>query len=85
MSAKEVQLTFAYENTNFERIYTLEVASTLTRENVKQNILAVNASLQAGTDGGLSTFFTSEEGDNFTLISSAKLIETDEEILDLTP
>lgn len=77
-----VQLTFSYEDTEFTRLYDFEVADSLQAD-AKQKILDINASLKAGTDGGLSAFFVSDEGTNFTLISSAKFIVTEEEYIDL--
>lgn len=77
-----VQLTFSYEDTEFTRMYDLEVADSLQAD-AKQKILDINASLKAGTDDGLSAFFVSDEGTNFSLISSAKFIVTEEEYIDL--
>ncbi len=79
-----IQLTFSYEDTEFTRVYDFEVADSLQAD-AKQKILDINASLKAGTDDGLSTFFVSDNGENFSLISAAKFIITEEEYLDLTP
>lgn len=78
----KVQLTFSYADTEFTRMYEMEVADSLSTD-AKQKILAVNSSLKASTDGGLSEFFVSDAGDNFTLISSAKFIVETTEYIDL--
>lgn len=80
----KIQMEFSYADTEFTRLYELDVADSLMAD-AKQKILNINASLKAGTDGGLSTFFVSDEGDNFTLISAAKFTITEEEFLDLNP
>jgi len=78
----KVQLTFSYADTTFERMYEMEIADSLEAD-AKQKILAVNSSLKASTDGGLSEFFVSDAGDNFTLISAAKFIVETTEYIDL--
>ena len=77
-----VQLTFSYADTEFTRLYDLEIDASL-KADAKQKILGINQSLRAGTAGGLSSFFVSDSGDNFTLISAAKFVETTEEYIDL--
>lgn len=77
-----IQLTFRYEDTSDTRQYELECADSLV-SSVKEKVLAINASLAAGTDEGLSDFFVSDDGDRFTLISSAKAIEVVETPIDL--
>lgn len=79
-----VDLTFAYENTDFTRLYSLEGADSLNSADIKAHILQINDSLKNGTAGGLSTFFVSDTGDNFVSISSAKKTITTEEYLDLS-
>ena len=74
--SKTFQATFAYEDTDFTRTYNFEVDDATEAASLKAGVLAVNASLRAGTAGGLSSFFVSNEGDNFTLISDAQLVST---------
>lgn len=78
-----IQLTFSYADTDQTRMYELELADSLA-SSAKTKILAINESLRAGTDGGLSNFFISDYGDNFTRISEAKFIRTEEEYIDLS-
>ena len=79
--AKKLKMTFAYDETEYTRNYDFDVAESVQGSAMKDKILAVNASLRAGTDGGLSDFFVSDAGDNFASISSAKLVETDKTYL----
>jgi len=78
----KIQLTFSYADTEATRMYEMEASESLEAE-AKAKILAINGSLKAGTDDGLSEFFVSDEGDNFTLISAAKFIVETEEYIDL--
>ena len=74
------KLTFGYADSDQKRQYAFDIASSL-RSGVKAGVKAVNQSLAAGTAGGLSSFFVSDEGDNFTMITAAQLItETVEDI-----
>lgn len=81
--ADSVQLTFGYQDTEFERTYEIDVAESVSSADIKSKVLAINASLAASTDGGLSNFFTSDEGDNFTRIIVAKRIHKEELYVDL--
>lgn len=58
-----VTLKFGYTGTDFTRQYKIEDVATAELENVKSKVLAVNASLKAGTDGGLADFFHSDDYD----------------------
>lgn len=76
--AKTAKLVFSYEDTEFTRTYNLEAEDSISSGDCKAKILAINASLAAGTDGGLSDFFVSDIGERFVKISEARLIETTE-------
>lgn len=60
---RSVTMTFGYSNTDVTRKYKFDVVSEEALEAAKDKILAINASLKAGTDGGLSTFFRSDDYD----------------------
>ncbi len=60
---RTAKLTFGYSNTDFTRTYKFDGLSAAGVSGVKAAVLAVNASLTAGTDGGLSTFFRSDDYD----------------------
>lgn len=79
-----VELTFGYANTDFTRKYTFSGLSASVLAEVKTNILAVNASLEAGTAGGLNEFFLSDTGDNFTRIVDAYYKTREETDIPLT-
>lgn len=80
--AKKLKMTFGYADTEETRQYDFDVADSVTAA-CKEGILAINTSLKAGTDGGLSAFFVSDEGANFTLITAAQLEEINKTVLDL--
>lgn len=81
--AKKIKMTFGYADTDFTRLYDFEVADSIEAADCKNAILGVNASLKNNTAGGLSEFYVSDAGENFTLITAAQLEETNTQILDL--
>ena len=93
MSEKQsVSLTFGYSNTDETRTYKFDVGSLSALELCKGKILAVNASLKAGTDGGLADFFRSDDYDatdaenivgKFTGIVAAKTDSVEETPINL--
>ena len=85
--SNKLKLTFGYEDTDYTRIYAFDVADSIdatAAASMKAAVKAVNASLTAGTAGGLSSFFVSDEGDNFTLITDAQLELTEKTVLNLS-
>ena len=77
-----IRATFAYEGTEFTRKYDLDIEDEQIA-NAKAKALAINASLAAGTAGGLSSFFVSDNGENMKEISALQLITVTETVLDL--
>lgn len=55
--------------------------SAIAPATIKPKILAINASLQGGSAGGLSSFFLSDNGANFTGIIAAQTDSDDTEFL----
>lgn len=78
-----VKLTCGYEDTDFTRVYQFECAESLVAD-VKDNVLAINASLAASTSGGMHTFFLSDDGHNLKAIVDAKITTLEEYPIDLT-
>lgn len=68
---KTVKTRFKYAD-DTTRIYAFDCEDSLAA-GVKPNILDINSSLSASTDGGLSTFFVSDAGSNFVLIDGATI------------
>lgn len=68
---KTVKTRFKYAD-DTTRIYAFDCEDSLSA-GVKPNILDINSSLSASTDGGLSTFFVSDAGSNFVLIDGATI------------
>lgn len=58
-----VTMTFGYGGTDFTRKYKFDSVSSAVLDNVKAGILAINASLAGGTDGGLKEFFRADDYD----------------------
>jgi len=77
MAEPVVQITCGYEETDFTRQYQFDVAESLAAD-VKDNILAINASLAASNSGGMHSFFLSDDGHNLKEITDAKLITVEE-------
>ena len=81
--AKKLKMTFAYKDTEDTRGYDFSVADSIDADDCKNVILGINTSLKNNTAGGLSDFFVSDAGDNFTLITAGQLETTNTQILDL--
>ena len=80
---KTLRLTFGYHDSNEKRNYTFTDFEDSAVSDIKTKINAINSSLSAGTDAGLSAFFTSSEGDYLAKIEGAVLTRTLETPLDL--
>ena len=89
---RSVTMTFGYGNTDFTRKYKFDGLDAAAMPNIKSKILAINASLAGGTDGGLGDFFRSDDYDDsdsnliigkFTGIVAAQSDNVEEEEIDL--
>ena len=80
---RDVKLRFKYAD-NSTRLYSFECEDSLAA-NVKYNIIDINDSLEASTDGGLSSFFVSDSGENFVLISGATVESSVSEPITIAP
>lgn len=80
--SNSVTMFFGYEGTDFTRKYKFENVSASALLGVKAGIKAVNASLAAGTAGGLSTFFLADDYNGtigaFTGITAAQIDSVEE-------
>lgn len=63
-SKNSVTMTFGYGGTDFTRRYKFDGVPDSSLAGVKSAILAINASLAGGTDGGLKDFFRSDDFDD---------------------
>lgn len=61
--ANSATLTFSFTGTDFTRKYKFDDLTQAQCEALKTNVKAINASLTAGTAGGLSAFFISDDFD----------------------
>ena len=86
MAENSITLTLGFEDTDFTRQIKFDnlSSSAIDVSTVKARVLAVNASLSAGTAGGLSTLFLSDDGDNFEKITAAKIDTVDTTVLDIS-
>lgn len=87
-----VTLTLGYSNTESTRTWKIDGLSAAALPQIKSKILAINASLAGGTDGGLGDFFRSDDYDasnpnlivgKFTGIVAAKAESTEVENIPL--
>lgn len=80
-----VTIELGYTNTDFKRTMTISEVPDEAFPDIETKINAINASLAAGTDGGLSTFYRSDDFDAsqnkgmFNKINKAR-IESVEEV-----
>lgn len=81
MAKNTVRLKFTYADAD-TRTYDLECDDNNLMD-VQSKVNALNASVTAGTDGGFTTFFLSDNGEEFTKISEAQIISVTETVLDL--
>ena len=61
--AYTLDLTCAYEGTDFTRIYRFDVDDTIATADIVSGVEAINASLSAGTADGLDEFFVADDFD----------------------
>lgn len=75
---QDVELYLGYNNSEFIRTITISNVSLSALADVKSKCMAVNASLAASTDGGMSNFFVDDNGNSLKEITKAKIIVTEE-------
>ena len=75
---QDVQLFIGYDNSDAIRTMTISNVSLSALANVKSKCMAINASLNASTDGGLKDFFVDDDGNKMKEITKAKIIVTEE-------
>lgn len=79
--SRSIELTFGYNGTDFTRNYTIDGISAAALSSAKSKILAINESLAASTDGGLSDFFLADDFDgsngkfNRIISATARVVE----------
>lgn len=81
MKTVKAQFKYADDST---RLYSFDCMDSLAA-GVKGKIKAINASLTAGTAGGLSSFFVSDAGANFVIIDGATLESVYSEPITIEP
>lgn len=90
--ANSIKLDFGYANTDFTRQYTINnVADSIAagKEAIRAGVKAINESLAAGTDDGLSAMFPSDDFDAaesigaFNHINSVTIVEKEITELDI--
>lgn len=75
---QDVQLYLGYDNSDYVRTMTISNVSMSALATVKDKCLAINASLNASTDGGMKDFFVDDDGNKLKEITKAKIIVTEE-------
>lgn len=82
-TTNQVKIFCGYEDTDFSRAYTFDCAASVTAD-VKVKIKAINASLEAGTDDGMSSFFVGDDGQQLASITSAFIITDETSDIDIS-
>lgn len=82
--ALTLKLTMGYQDTDFTRIYTATIPESIATS-VKDNVKNINSSLLGGTAGGMESFFISDDGDYLKAIIAAKIIEIQEDTIEIAP
>lgn len=83
MANNSIKLTLGYEGTDFTRNLTISGVADSIAGDAKAKIKALNASIVGGTDGGLSTFFRSDDYDEtegigtFAGVTAATIVTTE--------
>ena len=67
-----VTMTTAYVGTDYTRNYKFNDVSDSVLSSMTTKVKAINASLEAGTAGGLSSFFLGEQGEPLAAIVGLK-------------
>lgn len=75
---QDVELQLGYDNSEFLRTITISNVSLSALADVKTKCMAINASIAASTDGGMSDFFVDDNGNKMKEITKAKIIITEE-------
>ena len=75
---QDVQLYIGYDNSDYVRTMTISNVSMSALADVKSKCMAINASLNASTDGGLKDFFVDDNGNHMKEITKAKIISVEE-------
>lgn len=58
-----VNVKLGYKNTDFTRTYGIDDVARDDIQYIQEKINAINASIAAGTDGGMSAFFLADDYD----------------------
>lgn len=74
MTTNSVTLKLTYNGTEFTRSVKLTDVSMEALTDVKDKIIAINASLASGTDDGMAQFFVSDDNDLSQNIGTLKKI-----------
>ena len=74
METNNVTLKLTYNGTEFTRSVKLTDVSTDALPDVKDKIIAINASLASGTDDGMAQFYVSDDNDLSQNIGTLKKI-----------
>ena len=79
MADTNVNFTFGYSGSDFKRIYSIPASDSIDPNDVATAVKAINASLAAGTDDSLHSFFLAENFDGtngfFASITAASIDE----------
>ena len=79
-TTKSVKVTLAYEDAT-SRAYTFNGVDSMYVIDVKDKVLAINESLEAGTANNFKNTFVSNNGATVKMISKAQVITVQQEVI----
>lgn len=77
---RSVKIKLAYDDAT-SRTYTFNGVESMYLPDVKDKVIAINASLEAGTASNFANTFVSNNGSPCKMISEAKVIVTNQEVI----
>lgn len=77
---RSVKIKLAYDDAT-SRIYTFNGVDSMYLPDVKDKVIAINESLEAGTASNFANTFVSNAGSPCKMISSAKVVVTEQEVI----
>lgn len=77
---RSVKIKLAYDDAT-SRIYTFNGVDSMYLPDVKDKVIAINESLEAGTAQNFANTFVSNNGSPCKMISSAKVVVTEQEVI----
>ncbi len=79
-TTRSVKITLVYDDAT-SRVYTFNGVDSMYLPDVKDHIIDINASLEAGTANNFKTTFVSNNGSPCKMISKGQIISLEQEVI----